>query len=115
MRSRGGMTFAPCFTDRAAGRFPCPFPSVSTRSQLMRPLLVIGVLLILFGIAALAFQGVTFFTTERVVDAGPFAIDVHKPHTIVFHPVVGLAALAGGTIMVVAGSRALKTTVRGAS
>ena len=35
----------------------------------MRALVVIGVLLILFGIAALAVQGVTFFTSERVVDA----------------------------------------------
>jgi hypothetical protein len=71
----------------------------------MRALVVIGVLLILFGIAALAFQGVTFFTSERVVDAGPFKLDVQKPHTIILHPVVGLAALAGGAVMVVAGTR----------
>jgi hypothetical protein len=71
----------------------------------MRALVVIGVLLILFGIGALAFQGFTFFTAERVVDAGPFKIDVQKPHTIIFHPVVGLAALAGGAVLVVAGSR----------
>jgi hypothetical protein len=71
----------------------------------MRALVVIGVLLILFGVAALAVQGITFFTSERVVDAGPFKVDVQKPHTIVFHPVVGLAALAGGAILVVTGSR----------
>jgi uncharacterized membrane protein HdeD (DUF308 family) len=75
----------------------------------MRALVVLGVLLILFGIAALAVQGVTFFTSERVVDAGPFKVDVQKPHTIVLHPVVGLAALAGGAILVVAGSRARAT------
>ncbi len=71
----------------------------------MRALVVIGVLLILFGIAALAFQGFTFFTTERVVDAGPFKFDVQRPHTIIFHPIVGIAALVGGAILVVAGSR----------
>jgi hypothetical protein len=71
----------------------------------MRALVVIGVLLILFGVAALAFQGLTFFTTERVVDAGPFKVDVQRPHTIIFHPVVGLAALAGGAVLVIAGSR----------
>jgi hypothetical protein len=71
----------------------------------MRALVVIGVLLILFGIAALAFQGVTFFTSERVVDAGPLKVDVQKPHTILLHPVVGLAALAGGAVLVAAGSR----------
>jgi uncharacterized membrane protein HdeD (DUF308 family) len=71
----------------------------------MRALVVIGVLLIIFGVVALAFQGFTFFTTERVVDAGPFKVDVQRPHTIIFHPVVGLAALAGGVVLVLAGSR----------
>ena len=32
----------------------------------MRPLTVIGVLLILFGIVALTVQGFTFFTTEQI-------------------------------------------------
>jgi len=71
----------------------------------MRPLVWIGVLLILFGVFALAFQGITFFTTERAVDAGPLKIDVQRPHTIVFHPIAGLAALAGGAVMVAAGRR----------
>ena len=66
---------------------------------------LLGVLLILFGTFVLGFQGVTFFTTERAVDAGPLKIDVQKPHTIVFHPVLGLASLAGGAVMVLAGSR----------
>jgi hypothetical protein len=69
----------------------------------MRPLMVIGILLIVFGIAALLFQGVTYYTTERVAQAGPFAIDVHKPHTIILHPVVGIAALVGGIAMMMAG------------
>lgn len=71
----------------------------------MRILAIIGVLLILFGILALGFQGVTFFTQERVVDAGPVKVDVAKPHTIVFHPVAGIAALAAGLVLVVVGSR----------
>ena len=69
----------------------------------MRLLMVIGVLLIVFGIAALMFQGITYYTTERVVDAGPFKVDVEKPHTIVLHPIVGIAAVIGGIVMLVAG------------
>ncbi len=72
----------------------------------MRALVVIGVLLILFGIVALGFQGFTFFTSERVVDAGPFHVDVQRPHTIIFNPIVGIAALIGGAVLVMAGSRA---------
>ncbi len=71
----------------------------------MRALMLIGVVLIILGVLALAVQGVTFFTTDRVVDAGPFKVDVQKPHTIVFHPLVGLAAVAGGAVMVIAGSQ----------
>jgi hypothetical protein len=50
------------------------------------------------------FQGVTYFTTERVGQAGPFAIDVQKPHTIILHPIVGIAALVGGVACLFAGS-----------
>jgi hypothetical protein len=71
--------------------------------------MVIGILLIVFGVAALMFQGVTYYTTERVAQAGPFAIDVQKPHTIVLHPVIGIAALVGGIVMTMAGSRARVT------
>jgi uncharacterized membrane protein HdeD (DUF308 family) len=75
----------------------------------MRALMIIGVLLILFGIAALMFQGITYYTTDRVVDAGPFKVDVQKPHTIILHPIVGIAAVIGGIAMVVAGRPARAT------
>jgi hypothetical protein len=67
--------------------------------------MIIGILLVVFGIAALVFQGFTFWTTERVAQAGPFAIDVEKPHTIVLHPLVGVAAVVGGAAMMLAGRR----------
>jgi hypothetical protein len=69
----------------------------------MRTLMVIGILLIVFGVCALMFQGITYYTTDRVVDAGPFKVDVQKPHTIILHPIVGIAAVAGGIAMLVAG------------
>ena len=75
----------------------------------MRPLMVIGILLVVLGVGALLFQGVTYYTTERVAQAGPFAVDVQKPHTIILHPVVGIAAMVGGIAMIVAGSRARAT------
>lgn len=71
----------------------------------MRTTAIIGLLLIVLGIGALAFQGFTFFTHERVVDAGPFHVDVAKPHTIILHPIVGGAALAAGVVLLLAGRR----------
>ncbi len=64
---------------------------------------ILGVLLILLGVVALAFQGFTFFTTDRVAEAGPFHIDVQKPHTIIFHPVLGVVALIAGVVLVLSG------------
>jgi len=73
--------------------------------NVMRILMILGVVLVIFGIVALAFQGVTFFTTERVLDAGPLSIDVARPHTIVFHPIAGVASLVAGVVLVLVGSR----------
>jgi len=71
----------------------------------MRVLVVIGLILVILGIVALAVPTFTFFTTERVADAGFFKIDVNRPHTIVINPVVGIAALAAGIVLVVVGRR----------
>jgi hypothetical protein len=72
----------------------------------MRTTTLIGLLLVVLGIVALCFQGITFFTHERVVDGGFFHIDVAKPHTIIFNPIVGLVALAVGVVLVLAGRKA---------
>jgi hypothetical protein len=69
----------------------------------MRPLAIIGVLLIVFGILALSIQSITYFTTERAVDIGPLQIDVQRPHTIVFHPVAGAVAVFAGLVLVMVG------------
>ena len=66
---------------------------------------IIGLLLIVLGIVALAVPSVTFFTTERVADVGFFAIDMAKPHTIFFNPIVGGVALVVGIVLTVAATR----------
>jgi hypothetical protein len=66
---------------------------------------LLGVILILFGIVALVVPGITFFTTERVADVGFFQLDVSRPHTIVLNPIAGIAALAVGALLVLAGRR----------
>jgi len=72
----------------------------------MRPLAVIGLLLVVLGIIALAVPSITYFTTERVADVGFFRIEVSRPHTIVFNPVVGVVALAVGIVLFLVGRRA---------
>jgi hypothetical protein len=68
-------------------------------------ILVVGLLLIVLGVVALGFQSITFFTHDRVVDAGPLQVDVARPHTLVLNPVVGVVALLVGVVLLVAGRR----------
>jgi hypothetical protein len=71
----------------------------------MRPLVVIGVILAVLGVVALAVPSFTFFTTERVADVGFFKIDISRPHTIVFNPIVGGVALVAGIVLAIVGLR----------
>ena len=71
----------------------------------MKPLVVVGVILVVLGIVALAVPSFTFFTTERVADAGFFKIDVSKPHTVVLNPIVGIVAVVAGIFLVILGRR----------
>jgi uncharacterized membrane protein YidH (DUF202 family) len=66
---------------------------------------LIGILLVVFGIIALAVPSITFFTTDRAVDAGFFTVDVQKPHTIVLNPIAGIVAVIAGVAVLFAAPR----------
>ncbi len=69
----------------------------------MKPLAIIGLLLVILGIIALAVPSITFFTNDRVADAGFFKVDVAHPHTIILNPVVGAVALIAGVVLLLSG------------
>ena len=71
----------------------------------MKAYTMIGILLIVVGIASLAYQGITYTSREKVVDIGPIHLTADKTKTIPLTPIVGAIALAGGVALVVAGSR----------
>jgi hypothetical protein len=71
----------------------------------MKPIALIGVLLIVFGLAALAYQGITYTRRETVLDIGPVHATADREKTIPLPPVVGGAAVAGGVVLLVAGMR----------
>ena len=71
----------------------------------MRALVMIGLILAVLGIVALVVPSFTFFTTERVADVGFLKINISRPHTIVFNPIVGGIALAAGIVLVLVGLR----------
>jgi len=71
----------------------------------MKPPMLIGVILIVLGIVALAYQGITYTTREKVLDIGPIEATAEKQKTIPLPPIVGGLALVGGIILVATGGR----------
>jgi len=63
--------------------------------------IVVGILLIVLGVIALAYHGITYTTHEKVFQFGPLEATQKKEKTIAFPPLLGGAALAAGILMVV--------------
>jgi uncharacterized membrane protein HdeD (DUF308 family) len=59
----------------------------------------IGVILIVLGLVALAYQGITYTTREKVIDLGPIEASKETKRTIPLPPVIGIVAIAGGIIL----------------
>jgi uncharacterized membrane protein HdeD (DUF308 family) len=66
---------------------------------------LVGVALIVLGVLALAYQGITYAAREKIIDLGPLKASVDKEKSIPLPPIVGVVALAGGVVLVIAGVR----------
>jgi hypothetical protein len=70
----------------------------------MKPLALIGIILIVVGVIALAYGGYTSFTTkENVAKLGPLEINKEETRSVPTGPIVGGVCLVGGILMLVAG------------
>jgi len=67
---------------------------------------LVGIVLIVVGAIALAYQGITYTTREKVLDIGPIEATKEERKTIPLPPVVGAIALAGGVALLLSGRRA---------
>ena len=66
---------------------------------------VVGVLLIVLGLVALVYQGVTYTSRETVLDIGPVHATADRQKTLPLSPALGIAAVAGGVALLVVGTR----------
>jgi uncharacterized membrane protein HdeD (DUF308 family) len=66
---------------------------------------VVGIILIVIGIIALAYQGITYTTHKKVLDLGPIQATEAQRHTVPLPPILGALALIGGVVVLVAGSK----------
>jgi hypothetical protein len=66
---------------------------------------MLGVALIILGIVAFVYQGITYTTQNKIIDLGPLQATVDKQETIPLSPFVGGLALAGGVALLFVGAR----------
>ena len=66
---------------------------------------IMGILLITLGLVSLALGGISYTKREKVLDIGPIEATADKHHEIPLSPIVGIASIAAGIALVVAGSR----------
>lgn len=75
----------------------------------MKPAAILGIILIAIGVVALAYQGFSFTTREnkKLVDLGPLQVQgtIEREHRVPLPPILGVAALAGGVVLVIAGRK----------
>jgi uncharacterized membrane protein HdeD (DUF308 family) len=66
---------------------------------------VLGILLIIAGVAALAYGGFSYTTKKKDVDLGPLQVSHKQEHTVPLPPLLGVAAIIGGGALVYFGVR----------
>ena len=66
---------------------------------------IAAIVLIVIGVIALAYGGISYTREEKVLDIGPIEATAKKRETIPLPPILGVAAIAGGVVMLVAAGR----------
>jgi hypothetical protein len=71
----------------------------------MRPLMLAGLVLIVAGVAALIYQGISYTSRETVLEVGPIHATADRVRTVPLPPIVGIVAVAAGLALVVVDAR----------
>jgi hypothetical protein len=71
----------------------------------MKGLVVLGILLLLGGLAALIWPAITYTKVEKPIDIGPIEVTTENKERIPLPPIFGIAAAAAGVTLIVVGRR----------
>jgi len=66
---------------------------------------LVGILLVVLGGLALAYQGFNYTRRERIIDIGPIHATADTQEHVPVPPIVGGLALAAGTILLFMGTK----------
>jgi uncharacterized membrane protein len=78
-----------------------------TEENIMRsnPITLVGIALIILGIVAFAYQGITYTSREKIIDIGPIQATADTQKSIPLSPLLGGLVLVGGIALVVVGAK----------
>lgn len=62
----------------------------------MKPIVLVGIVLLVLGVAVLGYDHYTYTTTENVLQIGPLKANVEQTHTVSLPPILGWLLIAGG-------------------
>jgi hypothetical protein len=65
----------------------------------------VGIIIVILGLALTIFTAITFFTREKVVDIGSLKITANKPHHLSWSPLVGIAVMGVGGVVILISSK----------
>lgn len=71
----------------------------------MKPLMVLGLVLIILGALALAYQGISYTKHEKIIDIGPLEASADTKKTLPLPPLLGGLVLGVGIILVIIGRK----------
>jgi uncharacterized membrane protein YidH (DUF202 family) len=66
---------------------------------------IAAIVLIVVGVIALAYGGISYTREKKVLDIGPVEATTRTRETIPLPPVLGVAAIAGGVVLLLVSGR----------
>jgi uncharacterized membrane protein YidH (DUF202 family) len=66
---------------------------------------IVAIVLIVIGVIALAYGGISYTREKKVIDLGPLQASTRTQETIPLPPVLGVVAIAAGVVMLVVSGR----------
>jgi len=61
---------------------------------------LVGIILIVLGVLALAYQGIRYTTREKLIDIGPLKVTATEKKTVPLPPIVGGVAIVAGIALI---------------
>ena len=65
----------------------------------MKPLVLVGLLLVLLGLVGLVFGGISYTKSQETAELGPLNVTVAEKERLAIHPAIGAVVFAGGLLV----------------